>query len=228
MDPSTQTGMKTSFQAFIATVSRLAKTQDDLDRIVTTLTVLDEKYALSRKSFQEPGLKDIITQLVGRIAQAYGSFAEVEGQRILDIACGSNTSRAPAFVFVNTPFGEQRIPIPSTEGYTAQFEPWFCRILAELGADAVGVDMGDLSQETFEHYAADLGQPGALHFLPDASFDGVQDSRLFGSPEFTAQFPNRADRIRVAAEIWKQERRLLKAEGRIIHSDAVQLLKEKP
>jgi hypothetical protein len=39
---------------------------------------------------------------------------------------------------------------------------------------------------------------------PCRSFAAVQDSRLFGSPEFTAQFPNRADRIKVAAEIWKK------------------------
>jgi hypothetical protein len=227
MDPTTQIKMKTSFQALLASVSRLAKTQADLDQIRTTLNTLDEKYALAWKSFQEPGLKEITTQLMGRIVQAYGSFAAVRGQRILDIACGSNTSRAPEFVFVNTPLGERCIHIPSKEGYTAQFEPWFCRILAELGAHPVGVDMGDLGQESFEHYLVDLGQPGALDFLPDASFDGVQDSRLFGSPEFTAKFPIRADRLKVAAEIWEQEHRLLKAEGIVIHSDAVQLLKEK-
>jgi hypothetical protein len=60
---------------------------------------------------------------------------------------------------------------------------------------------------------------------PYRSFAAVQDSRLFGSPEFTAQFPNRADRIKVAAEIWKQEQRVLKGDGIVIHSDAVQLLK---
>ncbi len=194
---------------------------------MTTLKALDEKYDLSRKMAQEPGLKEIISQLVGRIFRAFGSLAAVKGKRILDIACGSNTSRAPSFVFVNTPFGEQRIPISAKEGYTAQFEPWFCRILLELGADPVGVDRGDLSQEAFEHYPVDLGQPGALDFFPDHSFDAVQDSRLFGSPEFTAQFPGRADRLRVAAEIWEQEQRLLSAKGIVIHSDAAQLLEQK-
>jgi hypothetical protein len=66
----------------------------------------------------------------------------------------------------------------------------------------------------------DLGKPGALDFLPDTSFDGIQDSRLFGSPEFTAQFPNQADRLKVAQEIKRQEQRLLKPGGIIIHSDA--------
>ena len=52
-----------------------------------------------------------------------------------------------------------------------------------------------------------------LNFLPDASFDGVQDSRLFGSPEFTAQFPDSSGRLAVAQELVRQERRLLKPGG---------------
>jgi hypothetical protein len=103
-------------------------------------------------------------------------------------------------------------------------------MLLELGADPVGVDSGDLERETFKHFRVDLGQAGALDFLPSRSFDAVQDSRLFGSPEFTAQFPNPADRLRVAVEIRRQEERLLKAGGIIIHSDAAAMLKsaEKP
>ena len=53
-------------------------------------------------------------------------------------------------------------------------------------------------ENDFEHYPVDLGVPGALDFLPDHSFDAVQDSRLFGSPEFTTQFPNPADRLTAA------------------------------
>ena len=208
----------------IATLSDLVNTRQDQDLIATTLKALDGKYALSQKITREPGLEEIIEQLVGRIYRAYGTFATLKGQRVLDIACGSNTSKAPSFVFVNTPFGKRRIQNPHQDGYTAQFEPWFCRILLELGADPVGVDLGNLDGETFEHYQVDLGQPGALSFLPDHSFDAVQDSRLFGSPEFTAQFPKRADRHKVAAEIWQQEQRLLKARGIVIHSDAANLL----
>ncbi len=40
-------------------------------------------------------------------------------------------------------------------GHTALFEPWFCRILLELGAAPVGVDPGDLEQERFIHYRVD-------------------------------------------------------------------------
>ena len=208
----------------ITVLSSLAHTRQDQDLIVSTLKALDSRYALSQKIARAPGLEEIIEQLVGRIYQAYGSIATLKGQRVLDIACGSNTSKAHSSVFVNTLFRERRIPIPRKEGYTAQFEPWFCRILLELGGHPVGVDRGDLDAEAFEYYNVDLGRPGALSFLPDHSFDAVQDSRLFGSPEFTAQYPRQVDRRKVAAEIWQQEQRLLKTGGIVIHSDAANLL----
>jgi hypothetical protein len=138
----------------------------------------------------------------------------------LDIACGSSTSKAPSSIYIDTPFGEKRISTADTENYTAQFEPWFCRVLLHMGAYPTGIDFGNLEGEAFEHYCVDLGQPGALDFLPDRSFDAVQDSRLFGSPEFTRQFPDPTDRLKVAAEIHRQEQRVLKADGRVIHSDA--------
>lgn len=117
-----------------------------------------------------------------------------------------------------------KIGIPANQGYTTQFEPWLCRILLSLEAEPVGVDIGDLSGESFEHYNLDLGQAGALDFLPDASFDAAHDSRLFGSPEFTERFPDGADRLRIAREIRSQERRLLKPVGTLIHSDAKNLI----
>jgi len=209
----------------ITALSGLAKGREDKELVASTLRALDGSYALSQKMDRERGLEEIIKQLVGRILRAYASLAILKGKRILDIACGSNTSKAPSFIFVNTPFGENRIPIPATDGYTAQFEPWFCRMLLGLGADPVGVDLGNLDGETFEHYPADLGQLGALNFLASRTFDAVHDSRLFGSPEFTTQFPNQEDRLKVAAEIWRQEQRLLKPNGIVIHSDAANLVR---
>jgi hypothetical protein len=217
--------MKPKIDELIAVLSSLANTRQEKDLVTGTLKALDDKYRLSQKIVQEPGLAEIIKQLVGRIYRAYGTLAMPKGKRILDIACGSNTSKAPSFVFVNTPFGEQRIPIPTKDGYTAQFEPWFCRIQLELGADPVGIDLGNLDGEAFEHYLVDLSQPGTLNFLTSASFDAVNDSRLFGSPEFTTQFPNQADRFRIAEEIWRQEQRVLKAKGIVIHSDAANIVR---
>jgi hypothetical protein len=217
--------VKPKLDPLITVLSSLASTSEEQGLVASTLKALDDKYALSQKMGREPGLEEIIKQLVGRIYHAYGALAVLKGQRVLDIACGSSTSKAPSSIFVNTPFGERRIPIPAADGYTAQFEPWFCRILLELGADPVGIDLGNLDGETFEYYHVNLGQAGALSFLADRSFDAVHDSRLFGSPEFTAQFPNQADRLKIAAEIWRQEQRLLKAAGIVIHSDAANLVR---
>jgi hypothetical protein len=206
----------------ITSLGRLWKSLQDRDLVARTIRALDIRYALSQKMEKEPGVEDILEQMLGRLANSYESLFDVEGKRILDIACGSNSSRLPASFYINTPFGEMAIGRKS-QGYTALFEPWFCRLLLELRADPVGVDFGDLEQELFTHYQVDLGKTGALDFLPDHSFDGIQDSRLFGSPEFTDQFPDPGSRLKVAYEIVGQERRLLKSDGIIIHSDATEL-----
>ena len=204
-------------------LGRLWQEQPDRLLIAKTIPALDGRYDLGRKMAKEPGVAEIIEQMAGRLARSFPRLADVQSKRILDIACGSNTSKLPASLYVNTPFGE--VSFGASRGYTALFEPWFCRILFELGAIPIGVDFGDLEQEIFIHYHVDLGKPGALDFLPEHSFDGIQDSRLFGSPEFTAQFPQHADRLRVAEEITRQEQRLLKTGGIMIHSDAMELLR---
>jgi hypothetical protein len=208
----------------ISSLNHIWKEPQDHLRITEIIRVLDSQYALDHKIAKEPGVIEIIEQMFGRLAASFGNTKIIESKKILDIACGSNTSKAPAAVHVNTPFG--RVTLGSaSKGYTALFEPWFCRILLALNADPVGIDFGDLEKETFTHYRVDLGIPGTLDFLADHSFDAIQDSRLFGSPEFTAQFPHRDDRWKVAQEIQRQEHRILKKDGIIIHSDAAAMLR---
>jgi hypothetical protein len=207
----------------IAALSRLWKEQLDQLLIAKTIQALDAHYDLGRKTAKEPGVAEIIMQMAGRLVSSFPGLSIIKNKKILDIACGSNTSKLPASLHIDTPFGAMNFG--AGRGFTALFEPWFCRILFELGAAPVGVDFGDLEQEAFMHYRVDLGKTGALDFLPDQSFDGIQDSRLFGSPEFTAQFPNPADRLKVAQEIRRQEKSLLKGDGIIIHSDAMELVK---
>lgn len=168
----------------------------------TVARSLDQRYELERKAAREPELISILEEFLGRLERAFGSLEGVRGRRILDIASGSNSSRSP-----------------DTGKRTALFEPWFARLVLELGGVPVALDTGDLEGEPFEHHRVDLGQAGALDFLADASFDGVQDSRLFGSPEFRQAYPRKRDHERVKAEIARQERRVLKPGGVIIHSD---------
>jgi hypothetical protein len=207
----------------IAELSRFWKNQEDQERIAEVVQTLEKNYGLEGKIEKEGEVVDIIKQMAGRLANAYPSLSIVQNKRILDIACGSNSSKLPASFFLSNLFGGR--PLHANRGFTALFEPWFCRMLLELDATPVGVDFGDLESEVFIHYKVDLGIPGALDFLPDHSFDGIQDSRLFGSPEFTAEFPSQAERLKVGQEIVRQERRLLKMDGIIIHSDAMQWVK---
>jgi len=183
-------------------LGRLARARAERALLAHALARLDEGYALARKMESEPELEGILEEFIGRVQRAFGSLSGVRGKRILDIASGSNSSRSP-----------------TTGKRTALFEPWFARLALELGAEPVAVDSGDLEGERFEHHRVDLGRPGALDFLADASFDGVQDSRLFGSPEFRKAYPRRRDHDRVRAEIARQERRVLKPHGVLIHSD---------
>jgi hypothetical protein len=208
----------------IAKLNDLWDDEQDHILLANTIHALDARYDLIGKIAKERGVEEIIQQMFGRLANSFEGLSNIQGKRILDIACGSNTSKAPSTLHIDTPFGKMTIGRAS-KGYTAQFEPWFCRILFELGANPVGIDFGDLDHEHFTHYRVDLGKVGALDFLPDCSFDAVQDSRLFGSPEFTAQFPNKADRLKIAQEIKQQEQRLLRTNGIIIHSDAAALLR---
>ncbi len=180
----------------------LGRTATERSALARAAQSLDERYDVVRKIAREPDFVGILEEFVGRLQRAFGSVEKVRGKRILDLAAGSNTSRSP-----------------KTGERTALFEPWFCRLLLELGAEAVAVDIGDLEAERFEHHAADLSQIGALDFLPTASFDGVQDSRLFGSPEFREAHPDRDGDERIRAELRRQERRVLKPGGVVIHSD---------
>jgi hypothetical protein len=178
----------------------LGRTPTERELLGHALGELDTRHGLATKIAAEPGLEAIMGEFVRRLLAAYDPLSGIRGQRILDIACGSNSSRSPV-----------------TGKRTVEFEPWMCRLLRELGASPVGVDIGDLAGEAFEHHRVDLGLPGALDFLPTGSFDAIHESRLFGSPEFRAAHRRQTERVR--REIHRQERRLLRAGGVIIHSD---------
>ncbi|MFI5226446.1 MAG: hypothetical protein ACHQ3P_07195 [Candidatus Limnocylindrales bacterium] len=184
----------------LAPLVELGRTASDRALLARALRDLDTDHALGSKMTVEPNLTTVIAEFVARLLDAFDSLDALRGLRVLDIACGSNSSRSPV-----------------THRVTVEFEPWMCRVLAALGAEPVGLDIGDLEAETFEHHRVDLGIRGALDILPSRSFDAIHESRLFGSPEFRATYATSTERIR--AEIHSQERRLLKPGGILIHRD---------
>jgi hypothetical protein len=60
--------------------------------VARTVQALDTRYNLSRKMARESGVEDIIKQMFGRLADSFETLSNIQG----DIACGSNTSKAPA------------------------------------------------------------------------------------------------------------------------------------
>ena len=178
----------------------LGRTPSDQRLLRQGLAELDARYRLALKIATEPDLEAIMAEFVGRLLGAFGSLSGLGGLRVLDIACGSNSSRSPV-----------------TNQRTALFEPWMCRLLVEFEARPVGVDIGDLAGERFEHHRVDLAVPGALDFLASGSFDGIHESRLFGSPEFREAHRRSTEHIR--REIHRQEGRLLRPGGVLLHSD---------
>ena len=181
-------------------LTALGRTPPDRAQLDHALHKLDSGHRLTSKIAAEPHLEAIVAEFVGRLKDAFGALSTIRGQTVLDLACGSNSSRSPV-----------------TGRVTAEFEPWMCRLLVELGAQPVGIDIGDLDGEVFEHHRVDLAFAGALDFLPTESFDAIHESRLFGSPEFRAAHGRATERIR--REIHRQERRLLRPGGILIHSD---------
>jgi hypothetical protein len=181
-------------------LTALGRTPTDRALLGRAVRELDLRHRLASKIEAEPNLEAILTEFVSRLMDGFGPLPAIHGQAVLDIACGSNSSRSPI-----------------TGLHTAEFEPWMCRLLLELGARPVGIDIGDLADEVFEHHRVDLGVPGALDFLATGSFDAVHESRLFGSPEFRDAYGRATEDIR--GEIHRQEQRLLRPGGILIHSD---------
>jgi SAM-dependent methyltransferase len=184
----------------VGELAALGRTRPDRALLDRALGQLDARHHLGPKVAAEPHLAAILAEFVTRLFDAFGPLSGVAGRTVLDIACGSNSSRSPV-----------------TGLETSEFEPWMCRLLLELGARLVGIDMGDLAGEAFENHRVDLGVPGALDFLVSESFDAIHESRLFGSPEFRAAHAPATERIR--REVHRQEQRLLRPGGILIHSD---------
>lgn len=105
-----------------------------------------------------------------RIQYMAQSTRDLLGKRILDLGCGSNVTKDTFFGFAGRLIQRYIDPV----GY-ARFQPWYCRILHEAGASAVGVDIASNAKETFESHQLDLMDPTALDQFPDESFDGVNN-----------------------------------------------------
>lgn len=100
-----------------------------------------------------------------RLAKVLTAFeGDIQGKVILDLGCGAEEGRCDG------------------KRYGRVYYPWLCRLLQFAGAYPIGIDLGDLTQEPFEHHNINLLDPTALDGIPTASVDLAHCSFLFNSP----------------------------------------------
>src|ERR1041384_3380848 len=96
-------------ERLISKLNRLWNDRQDQVLIAETVQSLKTRYNLNRKMTKEPGVEEILKQMFGRLANSFEKLSDIRNRKILDIACGSNTSKAPDSLFIDTPFGKRTI-----------------------------------------------------------------------------------------------------------------------
>lgn len=171
---------------------------------------LYKKYQLSETDPSRPSITPLLEEYLARTCNAFqktpDAFAEAD-ITILDIGCGSRTSRDPSTA---SDF-EDMTP-------TRMFEPWGGRLLNQLGVNVIGIDQGEQAAELFPIHQLDISKADALHILPDHIADGIVMSRVLGSPEMMMN-TTRDERLALRDNLRVEFDRLLKSEGVIIYSD---------
>jgi len=175
-----------------------------------------EKYGLHIDEEDKTGILASIQRKLRKTSLVFGGADNIKGKRILDLGCGSSGGTEDIDMhnsdYARNMFGPDATRI---------FEPWYCRALLEVGADPVGIDVGENSNESFEHYGSDLTRKGSLDFLPSKSFDGVWSSAFIGSPQLdkTAGTQDKSKKREIVGELENQISRLLKEDGKRIGLD---------
>jgi len=142
---------------------------------------------------------DIFIKLNHQLVQIYTVLeGTVDKKRILDLGCGAYGNRT----------------VESTWDTARRYEPWLCRALMELGANPIGIDIGSLNREKFEHYSINLLEPDALKFLETSSIDVANASMLFDSP--TLEDMTRIESEKLKKLLIPQLERIVKPDGHFL------------
>lgn len=111
---------------------------------------LINEYAAVGPRFDVEKCSQRILVHIESLRRRFGTLENVQGQRILDVACGSRSYE---------------------ESNGGRYHPWMPRLLVELGATPVGIDIEGQEHERFESYELNILKPDVLGFLPSGSFD---------------------------------------------------------
>lgn len=117
---------------------------------------------------------------------------DIKGKKILDLGCGSSLETYEAKEFD-----------------PKMYEPWLCRALFDAGANPIGIDVGNLDFEMFEHYRVDLLSQNSLDFFENNSIDLAHADLLYDSP--TLEQMSGCSRLRDT--LLPQLERVVKREG---------------
>jgi hypothetical protein len=145
-------------------------TGKSVDAILPRFMKLDPSYqalasdflATHRSTLDERRLE---AQLI-RIQHVSPNVASLANKRVLDLGCGSAKNKDSHWNPIVRLWLRWMKPIEF-----AWFQPWYCRILQEAGAQPVGIDIRSNAGERFESHAMDLSDPKALERFPGESFD---------------------------------------------------------
>jgi len=151
---------------------------------------LQRKYHIRYSSILEAS-----SQLELIVAATRGNL---NGKKILDLGCGTD-------------------PPIDTNYFGLPFKPNLCRLLHELKASPIGIDLGNLDNEEFEHYYVDLMEKDSLRFLPDSSIEVAIAIDLFTSPVFEEQYGIKTGK-RLEENLLLQLERIVRPEGYFIHN----------
>lgn len=156
---------------------------------------LEKKYS--------PDIKTLDGSLFGQLPHIlYLAGGNVSDKVVLDLGCGSSTKGVP-----------WRETAP---------QPWLCRALHMMDARSIGIDIGELTGEEFEHYRANLLEDNPLSAIPDNSVDIVNMYYLITSPimDFVSNTdPKFQARVKEFREhIIPEVARVLKTDGVFLYS----------
>ena len=172
---------------------------------------LEKEYHVKAEDFKaEYHSRDFILQrLVNSIQALIEGLPDhdLHGKTIVDLGCGATGGHAERAV------------------HKRGYEPWLCRMLLKLGARPIGIDIGSLDGEKFEHCSVDLGLPKALdNVLPAGIADAVNVRLLYNSETKAKGFRHGGLRLLLLPQI----RRLLKPTGIYVEASSFETRDELP
>ncbi len=129
------------------------------------------------------------------LKSVYPNLTDLRGKLTLDLACGSR-------VYEN-----------KTKN---AFDPWMPRLLLELGAIPVGVDLAPQIDEQFDAYQADLTILDSLSFLPTGKFDFCNIDKFPTKSAMKVIQERKVDWIELKANIHQQMIRILRPQFGIL------------